>query len=56
MERYKLARDAHPHTTEKTIHDEEVSNVDVAESMAELKVVAITSKADDSVLLTFIAE
>ena len=24
--------------TEKTIHDEEVSNVDIAESMAELKV------------------
>ena len=30
--------DNHSPITEKTIHDEETSNVDVAESMAELKV------------------
>ena len=33
-----------PHA-EKTIHDEEVSNVDIAESMAELKVINHRSRA-----------
>lgn len=33
-----LSSDHNPTLAEKTIHDEEVSNVDVAESMAELKV------------------
>ena len=42
--RYIMVCRTHPYPTEKTIHDEEVSNVDVAESMAELKVGANTTK------------